>query len=117
MRRARPIWRRANDERTSGAAQRRRGTSGKAVVVVGRRRRAHTHAQRLPTTVVCIARARSLASECATCSTRGPLSCDEPSACRVSQRTRALGLSAEIGSARVAGAWWARVSAAEHRGR
>jgi hypothetical protein len=45
------------------------------------------------------------------------LSCDEPPACRASQRTRALGLSAEIGSARVAGAWWARGSAAEHRGR
>jgi hypothetical protein len=38
-----PIWRRANDERTSGAAQRRRGTPSTAVVVVGRRRRAHMH--------------------------------------------------------------------------
>jgi hypothetical protein len=43
-RRARPIWRRANDQRTSGAGQRRRGTpSAAVVVVVGRRRRAHMH--------------------------------------------------------------------------
>jgi hypothetical protein len=114
--RARPIWRRPNDE----PKERRSTASPWHAKHSSRRRRASssgTHTQRLPATVVCIARARSLANECATCSTRRPLSCDEPPACRASQRSRALGLSAEIGSARVAGAWWARWSAAEHRGR
>jgi hypothetical protein len=60
-----------------------------------------------------VSQQRSSAIACATCSRHVVSLTSDQRVGGASQRTRALGLSAEIGSA-VAGAWWARVSAAEH---
>jgi len=101
-RRARPIGRRANDER---AAQHRVAVAAAAAAVVRRASGTHMHS---------VSQQRASAIACATCSRHVVSLTSDQRVGGASQRTRALGLSAEIGSARVAGAWWARVSAAEH---